>query len=378
MSSSLLDHFRSGPPAPAVALLPDAYFFTRTVSVEEGADTVAVAAQVELALETMSPFPVNQLYHGHYWVPGAGHALVFAAYKRRFMAEQTDQWRGIEWVCPTFATVLGLDFAPATTVLVPGPDALTAVAWGTSPVPRLVLVRSLPPEADAETRARVRDDLLRDVGGTTRLIELAATPEVVRSPDEKRFAFKAGDTELGLDREVCLNLDVRPKDELAQLRRAHKRDLLLWRVFLGTAAALALLLVGELAVLGARLWHKNRLAHFNQQRPVVEKIMTAQALANRIDELSTKRLLPFEMITLLSQKRPKAIQFVRTTTVGLYGMEVDAQTSNAAEISAFKTALAEHPAFDSVEVREERSRDQLTTFILVVKFKPEALKTSSS
>lgn len=377
MSSSLLEFFRSGPPAPSVALLPDSHFFVRTVQVEEGADAVAVASQVELALETMSPFPVAQLYHGHFWVPGAGQVLVFAAYRRRFMVEETDAWRGVEWVSPTFATVLGLDFAPATTVIVPGSDSLTAVSWDKSPVPRLVLVRALPPEADAETRQLLRDELVREVGGTVRLIELPAQPEAVRSPDENRYAFRSGDVELTLQREACLNLDVRPKDELAQLRRAKQRDLLLWRIFMGTAAAVGLLLLGEGAIFGGAFWQKSRMSLFNSQRPVVEKIMTAQALSNRIDELSTKRLLPFEMISVLNQKRPKVIQFLRTTTVGLFGMEIDARTANATEVSAYKAALAENAAIESVEVKEERSRDQLTTFTLVVKFKPEAMKSST-
>ena len=62
-------------PPPKVVLLPDAQFFTRVVPVEGVATAAEVAAQVELALEALAPFPLAQMYHGHFWKPGAKHAL---------------------------------------------------------------------------------------------------------------------------------------------------------------------------------------------------------------------------------------------------------------------------------------------------------------
>src|SRR5438874_170651 len=100
MCASLLSFLRSGPPPPKVALLPDALFFTRAVAIAAGATSAEAAAQVELALEALSPFPLAQLYYGSFWVPGAEHAFVFAAYRRRFTAEQTAAWTEAEYVLP--------------------------------------------------------------------------------------------------------------------------------------------------------------------------------------------------------------------------------------------------------------------------------------
>ena len=71
MSVSLLEYFRSGPPAPPVVLLPDAHFFVRAVPVVDAKTPDEVAAQVGLALETLAPFPLAQLNHGFFWAPGA-------------------------------------------------------------------------------------------------------------------------------------------------------------------------------------------------------------------------------------------------------------------------------------------------------------------
>ena len=81
MSVSLLKLLRSGPPPPRVVLLPDHRFFVRAVPVTEGAAAPEVANEVELALETLSPFPPAQLYYGYFWTPGADRALVFASYR---------------------------------------------------------------------------------------------------------------------------------------------------------------------------------------------------------------------------------------------------------------------------------------------------------
>ena len=120
MCASPLDFLRAGPPPPRVAVLPDAVFFSRTIPVAAGASTAEVVGQVGLALEALSPFPLAQLYFGYYLPPGADRALAFAAYRRRFTAEQLAEWNGAELVLPAFAAVLGCDAQPATTVVLDG------------------------------------------------------------------------------------------------------------------------------------------------------------------------------------------------------------------------------------------------------------------
>ena len=71
MCASPLDLLRGGPPAPRVALVPDAVFFSRAITVPAGATREEVVSQVGLALESLSPFPLAQLYFGYYWPDGA-------------------------------------------------------------------------------------------------------------------------------------------------------------------------------------------------------------------------------------------------------------------------------------------------------------------
>ncbi len=377
MTLSPLTLLKSGPPAPKAVLLSDAHFFIRAVPIAGGATAADVAIQVELALEALSPFPPAQLYHGYYWVPGAQRALVFAAYRRRFTAEQTAEWENAELVLPAFAALLGGDFRPGTTLIAPSADGVTAIYWNADPVPANVVFRAIPADAP-ELERDAAYAALRDAVPPNRYIELKSAPVAEASASERELEFRAEGFVSRLPATTAATLDVRDKEALGAYRRGRARDLVLWRVFLGCVATLVLLTVGELALVGLGFTRRARALQAEKQRPAVETIMTAQSLTTRINELSTKRLLPFEMLAVVAEKKPKEVTFVRTTTNGLYGMNVEAYATAPSAVSAFQSALNGQPALASVEVRDQRTRDNVMNFTVVVTFKPELLKPAAT
>lgn len=375
MSTSLIDILKSGTPAPKVVLLPDSCFFVRSVSLD--AQNPDVTGQVELALEGLSPFPVPQLLHGRLAQEPATRALVFAAYRRRFTVDEIDAWVQADWVAPLFAPLLHHRAEPGTTVLYPSPGYLTAVHWDSEAFPSLVSAMPVPEQADEAARAEIRSALLSGIGGTLKLVELESAPEVLPPSSEGSYSFRAGTLLLQVPVTGALALDVRPKEDLESLMKTRRRSVLLWRCLAGLAACAALLAVGELSLFGVRFLHKANQMRAEGQRPLVSKIMTSQALAFRIDELSTRRLLPFEMLTALSEKKPRSIQFVRVSTSGLLGMKVEASTANSADIASYQAALQANPAIATVDVGDLSSRDRTTRFTLQVNFKPGGLVAAS-
>ena len=369
---------KSGAAHPKVVVLPDALFFTRSTPITGAATAAEAALQAELALEAVSPFPAAQLYHGFHWVPGSERALIFAAYRRRFTREQVEAWSDADLVLPTFAALLGDAVGPSTTMLITSPEGLTAIHWDQNAAPDSVLFRPLAEDAGEIDRAAVRDELLRTAAGSRQVIELAEPPvAVVSSRRDDDFVFRAGARESRLSAALAATLDVRDKAELIALRRSRERDILLWRVFMGCAAAIGIVAVGYAGLYAAGFWERTRQLKVSAQQPVVEQVITAQGLSTRINELSTKRLLPLEMISLVSGLKPASIQFNRAQTDGLYKLKVDAQTTVPAEVSTFQTALRDLPDCEGVEVQEARTRDNVMTFVLVVTFKPDALKPAT-
>jgi hypothetical protein len=379
---------RAGPPSPKVALLPDALFFTRLVSVTKGATPAEAAAQLELALEGISPFPLAQLYYGWFWVPGAEHAMAFASYRRRFTNDQTAEWERAELVLPAFASVLGADVAPATTIVLNAPDGLTAVHWGEAPVAEKIVFRPLGPDATDEERTRVRDELLRQIGGSKAVIDLESPLSADASASDGEIVFRAGDFVSRLPASSAAAMDVRDKSELASLRNARRRDVVMWRVALGCAAALLFLIIGELALTGGRAWHGVRERLYAAQKPRVDKIESIFDLTTRIDDLATKRLLPLEMVTQVvgenNERIPADIQFTRvhaehlSAEQSLYTLFIEGKTENAPQVNAYEATLKNLPAVQDAEAKFTQVNGQRAQFSITVTFKPGALNPTGA
>jgi hypothetical protein len=378
MSPSYSDFFKSAAPVPHVVLLPDAMFFVRAISVADGAMPAELAAQAELALEGLAPFPLTQLYYGFYHPPGTAIALLYAAYRKRFTSEQTAAWAGADLVIPSFVALLGGEAKPATALLLSTGDDLTLLHWSDGKVPGKIATHTFAPDTPEEERVKVRDERLRSAGESRKVIALSAAPVPEPPEDEDTFVFRSGDFVSRLPVALADQLDVRDKAELAHRRQQRARDLVLWRVFLGCAALLVLCLIGEFALAGGKFWQKARLAMVEAQAPGVEKIDAANKLVDSIGARSTDRLMPFEMIALVSSVKPSSVQFIRATTDGTYTLEIEAQTNSPGDVGSYQTALNGLSACSRVEVNDQRTRDGVSTFKFVVTFKPEALKPAAT
>jgi hypothetical protein len=366
-----------------VALLPDAVFFSRAIPVPAAATRAEVASQVEIALEALSPFPLAQLYYGYYWPAGSDRALAYAAYRRRFTVEQLEEWGRADYVLPAFASVLGCELPPGSTVVLGSPEGFTAVRWDKGPVPAVVVYQPVPAAAPEADRAAARLRIIAAAGGTGQVFDADAAPAARAGAGDRDLAFGSEGLACRLPAEVAGFLDVRDKAELEARSRAFRRDVLLWRVLVGAAAACLLFAACEVSIFGAGLWQRARLARVAGQKPTVNRIMDEQELAGRIDELSTKRLLPLEMISASAPevalpKAPSSIQFLRANTDQLNTIEIEAQTTNAGEIPSYRSALEQVGSVDRVEIRDQRARENVVTFKLIVTFKPGALAPATS
>ncbi|HVU17476.1 MAG TPA: hypothetical protein VHD32_11155 [Candidatus Didemnitutus sp.] len=363
------------PTAPATVFLPADRFFVRVVPIAPDSDATE---QVELALEGLAPFPLSQLYWGYLLSGDRTRALVYAAHRRRFSPEETKPWRNAGLVIPTFLPLASRP-APGSAALLHSLDSqLAGAAWsaGTDALPTLMLVRGFAAEPTVDERKAFGRDLVTRAGlppMEPRLI--TGMPTVERSGD--RIRVRIGDVNgpaIDFPADQVDQVDVRDREFLAERREQTRRGDMLWRVLLAgsalIAAGLALDLVG--------LVYRNRgnavQATVTAQAPTVQRLQTADSLAKRVDELATQRLLPFEMLVLVNDKRPGSIQFVRTTTKGPNTLEVEAQTGNAGDVTNFEQALQGAPGIAQVNTRDIRARDGMTSFVITITFKPDTLR----
>jgi hypothetical protein len=376
---SVVQKFKlSGPVAKKVVLLPDHAFFVRVMPLAPETPPAGIPAQVELALEGLSPFPVAQLCYGYFCPPGAGRVLVYAAYRRHFTVNDAAEWADADAVLPAFAAWLGLAPAGPTALLVTGTDFVTALGWdGHDAVPAVVATHPVAPDAPQGERAALQEKLaaqLKHLPPPT----TAAVPAGTSSRDgDEGLEFTDGKLTSHLTTAQLDTLDVRDKAALAARRRDRARNLNLWRAFMGCAAALGLAAVLQLGLKGGRLWLDNRAALAAAQAPAVQDIETKHNLANHIEELSTRRLMPVRMLEIVNEKRPRTIQFLRAATKGLYVLEIEGQTNATPDVFNYQAALKELPACALVELGQTVDRGGITRFTLTVTFKPEALRPAA-
>jgi hypothetical protein len=286
-------------------------------------------------------------------------------------------WDGVELVLPAFAALLGGPAAPATTVLLASAEGLTALHWDGGSVPAQVLFSPLAPEATEEERARARDELLRRLP-SKEILDLVAPPVAESAASDRELLFRCGEFVSRLPREAAAALDLRDKEELLHLRRGRARALWLWRALMGCFIAAGAMALGEVLLLAGGLWQTTRLAQLHAQAPGVDQIITAQSLGNRINELSTRRLLPLEMLTTIVgshlEIKPPSVVLTRMYTNGELGLTIEAQTSNPGDINVYQNALSALPAIGTVVVKNPRQQNNVTSFILIVTFKPGVLQ----
>ena len=376
---SVLQKFKPpGPGVEKVVLLPDGAFFVRVMPLAPETPPAGIPAQVELALEGLSPFPVAQLCYGYFCPPGAGRMLVYAAYRRHFTVDDAAEWADADAVLPAFAAWLGLAPAGPMALLVTGADFVTALGWdGHDAVPAVVAIHPVAPDAPPGERAALQEKLAAQLPHLPPPVAVAVPAGTSSRDGDEGLEFTDGKLTSRLTTAQLDTLDVRDKVALAARRRDRARNLHLWRAFMGCAAALGLAAVLQLGLKGGRLWLDSRAALAAAQAPAVQDIETKHNLANHIEELSTRRLMPVRMLEIVNEKRPRTIQFLRVTTKGLYVLEIEGQTNATPDVFNYQAALKELPACALVELGQTVDRGGITRFTLTVTFKPEALRPAA-
>jgi hypothetical protein len=362
----------TGPTTAArVVLLPGDRFFVRRIPLLPDAPA---AAQIELALETLAPFAPEHLYHGHLIDAAGRHALIYAAYRRNFPADEQADWDDAEAVIPAFLAwvvarpALGLG-SPG--LLVETTDGLTGLGWDdASELPAVVLS-----QRNSDSGHPVGENAL--VTEITRRSGIAAdkiTAWPNRPPDVRPAS---GGLQVTVDEQEPVMLptkalataDVRDKLVLGLRRRHAARTRFTWRFAITTMAALGLCLVAELGLRGGGFWLEKQRELMDARAPEISAIESAQNLAARLEQLSATQLKPFEMLAAINRPRPASVEFVRVSTNGPLQLVVEAQTNNAADLRTYESALRQLGGVATVDLRDPRMRDGRTSFSLHVTFK---------
>ena len=366
----------TGPKPQEAAMLPGNRFFVRRLSVE-GED---VPGQVNLALEAISPFPLEQMLVGFVTSADGKQVLAYAAHRRRFTAEESFAWPEDCQVVPEFLALCGHRPTADAIIVHRGDERLTALAWKAGDeLPLAIVVAELADadEAGIAREAAVRADLPADVAVEN------VTGALSGSIVEGDLVLKReGNGTFTIPKKGLDDSDIRDSDFLAERRKKERLNLILWNAARLGAAVIVVSLILDLAGMVVGMRSSSLEAANEARRPVVEDIEASQAITSRILELGVKRLLPIEMLALVNEKRPATVEFTniqcelkkaKDSTIAKPMMTVDAKTPNAGDISDFLKAVQAMPEVEAATNSEPRVRETSTTFRIEITFKQAVL-----
>jgi hypothetical protein len=361
-------------PAPSipgtVVLVPGDRFFLKDLTLDPA---TPAAAQVEIALEESSPFPLAQMYHGHVVSADGSRALAYAAYRRRFTPEETAEWAEAAMVLPDFLALLGPVPSSASVVIQPHAGGLNGAAWdGRSSLPVALTVRAVAEPTETQI-AEMAAELHHRGGIADAGVRRLSGPVGAGLTAEGGVAFRVGGEETcRLPASAVAVADVRDKEFLDTRLREGRRRRGWWAALLAVAALWLLAAGVEIAtaVLGMRT--RQDEAAVAQHAEEAARIETADTVARRVEDLTARPERPFEWLAAAGAARPRSVQFLRTSSRGDRTLEIEAQTADAADAGVYEASLRQLPQVERVETRELRAREGMTSFVMAVKFKATA------
>jgi len=352
----------------AAALLPGNRFFVRLIELEPE----NIASQVSLAIETVSPFPSEQMLMGYITSSDNKWALAYAAHRRRFTAEESFAWPDDCQVIPEFLALLGERPDRGGVLIHEGTELLTALAWNENqPLPSSIIVVDKK-DSSPELLAK---EIIERAGLPSSTPVINKRGEFSSARNDSQLVLNCNNGKLFLLSSNQLDsADIRDADFLSTRRKKERVNKLVWN---SARIAVGIVIISFIFEISAFLinWRSNNLRLVNESRqPVIQEIESAQAISARITEMNTKAPLPLEMLAVVNEYRPASVDFQRVSCKNNTQIEIEARTTNASDVYAFEKSLKERSEISFVATKDMRARDNFTTFSVTVTFKPETLR----
>ena len=367
-----------------VSAAPGHVFFCRRVGIPEDVEDSERESYLQLQLEGMSPFPLEHLQFGFCVDNAKRYAYMYSGYRRSFDSAEMSDWSKHEVVIPEFSVgVLAGKGEEGSPLLLVSDSSISYFEFDDlSEIP--CYFESFPRNKGGDGAVRPASGDLEDV--TERLKDRIGeeSPRIWNAItnitiEKKKYEFQA--TEAGksiavqVEREVLWNMDLRDPESVEQAKQEEQRNVIIWRVVLAVAAALALLVFGELLWFGERGYLNLREDWNAEQAPIVERIISQQTTINELLSFQDSDLVPFDMLVAIQPFLTDAVWFTKVETNGTNSLKVFANATSNGQVNQFKARLDRFVKIETVELENIQSRPGGATFTAFIYFKTGSFAT---
>ena len=367
-------------PAEQVLVLPGHLFFIESIDVPIELEASEIADFIELSLESIAPFPVEQLNWGYLYSEDAASILVYATHRDRLKNAGYTDLQSYAWVLPDFATLAGACFPDETLVALESANNLSLLLFdkGTS-IPCAVLATPLSEKTAEQALKELKasaSDLPKTAStlpirtGAVELSEQGLATFHQEFADDSRSDQEYGAwTTLAPTEAQLWQSDVRSADFKETERSARRLGSLLLRIT-GWAAIFALVLIGaELLLLACQGWLGTLDKQLEGQRTAVLTIEDKQALMIKLEQVSQNELRPISILEAANHIRLEmklGIEYDSAVVEGENHITIEGKATSINALNSYTESLKKSGQFEIITAPESITRAGKTTFTVTL------------
>jgi hypothetical protein len=378
--------------AEQILILPSYLFFVETIEVPDELEFSEIPDFAELSLESIAPFPIDQLYWGYLYSKGMQTLLLYAAHHQRVKKDGFADLPDYAWVIPDFATLSGACFNDDTLVLLEGHNSLSLIYFERDiKIPKSVWVNTC---TDLITKDAIRSlkseihDLpktaptlhLRPAVATVNENGLATFEHAASEQTEARHYDGAWQT-LNPTESRLWQMDVRSLDFKTAEQTKRRTSTLIARIT-GWAAIFALVLTGvEGLLFASQSWLKTQIVQIERQQDAVLKVEEKQILVNKLDQVAQNELRPVEMLEAANNIRLKlslGIEYDSVVIEGSNHITIEGKATSITALNRYVDSLENSGSFKLLAEQKPVTRNGKTTFKVSLVYSSEIIPTEES
>lgn len=376
-------------PEQKILLVPGHFFYGHRFTAPDGMTDADLSAFLELALEGVSPFPLDQLAWGFLHEKGKP-AYTFATSSGRLRQHLGDlDLASFSYALPGFITQFGITFEHSTVRFLAENGAVSALFYAPRErIPVRILSREV--KGDILTDAGIlaaRDQLANSIAAEAKDAKIEEGVWIGdgysldandRPGFHHRWVAANGSAKrtshlLALQDEKLWRADLRDAAYQSRQQRERQVSKRLWQVAQGLAAVILLLCVLQFTHWGLSGWIALREAKIAERAPAVARIEQSEFLVSRLAESAERGLRPIRMLEIVNEPRPDPIFFTRTIATSYNQLRIEGESRQGIPtVNSYQGALAALPSVRNVEQAAE-TRGGTTTFDMTVTFTDQAL-----
>lgn len=358
-----------------VCILPAELFFIERMEIPAALDANELDDFAELSMESLAPFPLEQLNWGFLCDLENQTLVLYAALRDRLKRAGYEALESYTWVLPDFACLLGARFAEPVDVALKAQQHTSHLRFSAGEELPFVV-------EDTSTLTEGTDPTKKNK--TARLELTLIQPEI----DEKArptFHFETNGnaaveghwSPLSPHETSLWRADIRPASFKAAERSARRTTALITRLLRYAAIfALGLIVLEGLLWVG-QFWLGTRQNKIADQATAVRRVEDKQSLTNKLEQVAQNELRPIAILEAANQIRlnlgNSGIEYDETVIEGSNRITIEGKANTINELNAYTDSLNDSGTFALVGSPRQVTRSGKTTFTVTLDYQhPDA------